>query len=343
MPGHRPVPRLFTTVILLTALVTSLATGCAGKSAKQVPQPEPPATQGPPKSEAPQPKPGPALPGAVAVMIENSPMARPQSGLQKADLVYEMESEYGISRFMALFYTKAVDKIGPVRSARMGFFEVASAYGLPYAHAGGSLEVLRELEFGKHPLLNLDDIYSCSACFWRSGDRKAPHNLYTSTERLVTAAEKAKFALKPLVPLAAVGPMEGGKPAAELAFSWGPKTQTVAWSWNGKRYLRSQSEEPHVMQDGAQVEADNLILLFTHFSWNATAQPDSGLHTVTIVGKGDGYLYRGGQVYPIRWEKAGRGEHYRFTLPDGKPIHLAEGQTWVEILKSADHIEKGLP
>jgi hypothetical protein len=344
-------------IALTAALGASLLAGCNAKESKGPPpqvqtdanKQAPPGVQAPSgvqtppdQAEGPSVPREPVLPGAVAVMVENSPGARPQAGLDRADLVYEMEAEGGITRFLTFFYQYRADKIGPVRSARMGFLDVASAYGVPYAHVGGSIEAREALMKGIHRLLNIDEVYTCAGCFWRSRDRSAPHNAYTSTDLLIGRAQKVGFVLHPLARFPE-GPMETeGKRATDIAFSWGPGTQEVAWHWNGKRYSRSQSGQPHLLEGGAQVEADNLILLFTRYVWDPKAPPE-GLYRIGIIGSGEGYLYREGQVFPILWSKAGRGDHYRFTTTDGKPVLLAPGQTWVEVLKLKSHVVQGIP
>lgn len=224
----------------------------------------------------------------------------------------------------------------------MGFYDIASAYGVPYGHAGGSEEALAMLRQRSSPLLDLDEIYTCGGCFWRSKEREAPHNLYTSTALVTGRAKEVGFGLAPLHRFPE-GDMQGGQAVSAVAFSWGPETQQVSWKWNGKRYERSQSGAPHRMEDGALIEADNLVLLFTRYVWDPKAQPWSGLHRITIVGSGAGYLYRDGHAWPIQWSKSARGEHFQFTTPDGAPVALAPGQTWVEVLKSKEHLTTGKP
>lgn len=313
---------------------------------EQAPPPEaasPPAAVEPAPPEPPSlARPEPELPGAVAVMVENSPQSRPQAGLDRADLVYELEAEYGISRFMAFFYGRSADRIGPVRSARMGFYEIAAAYGVPYGHSGGSEEALEVLRQRNSPLLDLDEIYTCGHCFWRIRERQAPHNLYTSTALLIGRANELSFALKPLHQFEE-GEMQGGQAVSRIAYSWGPETQTVSWVWNGQRYERSQSGALHLLEGGGQVETDNLLLLFTRYLWDPRAQPWSGLNRITIVGSGAGYLYRDGQAWPIRWSKGARQEHYRLTTPDGSPVLLAPGQTWISVLKAERDVTAGKP
>lgn len=363
LPGWRRPGALALTLALLGMI--SLV-GCAGSRAGEgplhaEPAPEsrtapeavpvssihvpPPTADASPEPRRPDPKAPPrqpALPGAVGVMVENSWGARPQVGLDKADLIFEMEAEYGITRFLALFQRQGADRIGPVRSARMHFYDIATAYRIPYAHAGGSAEVLLELRDRNTRLLNLDEIYTCGGCFWRSQDRKPPHNLYTSTDLLVGHARAAGFRLHPL-PAQPIGePPAGGKPAETVAFSWGPKSQEVEWNWNGQRYQRTQSGVPHLLEGSVQIETDNLILLFTRFQWRAESNNGIGSYKVDIAGSGNGLLYRGGHRYPVRWEKVSREEHYRLTNPDGSPLHLAGGQTWITILKGEHDVTSGL-
>lgn len=335
------------------ALATALA-GCGSKAdtTAQQPAPPPPSTAETGAVPTPTPvtpdvatptRPQPQLPGAIGVMVENSPQARPQAGLDQADLVYEMESEGGVSRFLALFYQEKAERIGPVRSARMGFYDVATAYAIPYAHAGGNNDVLIELKERNKRLLNLDEIYTCGYCFWRGTEREAPHNLYTSTDKILARAQEVSFGLKPIHRFDEGAPTDGGKPVTELAFSWGPGTQDVSWSWNGKRYERSQSGGPHKMESGAQIQADNVVVLFTKYVWDSAAQWGEGQYNISIVGSGSGYLYREGKAWPIRWDKGAREEHYKLTTTDGKPVRLAVGKTWVEVLKTKEHVVKGLP
>jgi hypothetical protein len=338
--GH-PVRWSRPLIPLLLLLV--LGVGCGGRpTPTPPPAPDAPHVSPSPKAE---PKPSapaePAIPGAVGIMVENSPQARPQTGLEKADLVFESESEYGITRFLALFYRQGAKVVGPVRSARLPFVEMATPYRVPYAHAGGSLEALRTLRDQPAGLLNVDEIYTCGGCFWRSPERAAPHNLYTSTDLQVAHAKEVGFPLQPLQRFPE-GEMAGGQPVVSIAFDWGESTQAVEWNWDGKRYLRSQSGFPHKMSDGTQLATDNLVLLFTRFVWRPEAQPTSGLYQIDVVGSGEGILYRNGKAWPIRWTKSSRTAHIQLSLPDGGPVRLMpNGQTWITYLKTPAHLRSG--
>jgi hypothetical protein len=122
----------------------------------------------------------------AAVMIDNYPTdARPQSGLHDAEIVYEVEAEGGVTRYLALYLSAAPSKIGPVRSARTYFVELARPYDALYAHAGGNddvwgpLKLLREGGFA-----DMEEIVGTPEAFWRDSTREMPHNLYTSVAKL---------------------------------------------------------------------------------------------------------------------------------------------------------------
>jgi hypothetical protein len=333
-------------ILLALVLASALLPGCGSKKATSEPSPTAPVTA-PPAATTPapvkEPPPAPKLPGAVAVMIDNHVDAVPQSGLDKADIVYEMEAEGGITRFMALFYRESAEKVGPVRSARMGFYDIAYAYGLPYVHVGGNYDVLLELKNRNRRLLNVDDMTGTGGSFWRTTDRKAPHNDYTSTTRIVNWANEVKFGFKPLAFFPEGPAPAGGKPVTAVAFTWGPKSQDVIWTWNGMRFERSQSGVPHVTDTGARIQADNLVVLFTKFVWDQKVQDGEGEYHVSIVGSGSGYFYRDGKVIPIQWKKTAKEEPYTFTTAAGESVPFGPGQTWVEVLKSPEHVTQGAP
>ena len=131
---------------------------------------------------------------AVLAIVENSVDARPQSGLNDADIVYETMAEGGIPRFIALFQKESPKKIGPIRSARSYFLDIANEYNLPFAHCGGSEEAL--LRINSQKLMSMNEMTN-AATYWRDSIRKAPHNLYTSSSKLRELIESKKFAYSP--------------------------------------------------------------------------------------------------------------------------------------------------
>ncbi|WP_445670713.1 DUF3048 domain-containing protein [Paenibacillus sp. FSL W8-0919] len=135
----------------------------------------------------------------LAVMINNAPAARPQSGLSQADIVYEVLAEGGITRLIGIFQSEeGIEQIGPIRSIRPYLIRLGESYGGVLVHAGGSPEAYSIIQ--KQGKQDLDEIGNAGAFFWRSKDRKAPHNLYSSDEKLRQAAAKMGYDQQVQVP-----------------------------------------------------------------------------------------------------------------------------------------------
>ncbi|GAH19229.1 unnamed protein product, partial [marine sediment metagenome] len=126
----------------------------------------------------------------LSIMVENSEGARPQSGLDKANIVYEVLAEGGITRFLAIFYDRDAEEVGPIRSARPYFVSKSLEHQAIYVHVGGSEEAYNFIKEEK-----IDDIneFVDFQPFWRSKNRKPPHNLYTSTIKLRKEANKLGY------------------------------------------------------------------------------------------------------------------------------------------------------
>ncbi len=129
------------------------------------------------------------------VIVENSSSSRPQSGLSGADIIYETMAEGGIPRFIALFHKNSVEKIGPVRSARPYFISIAKDINLPFAHCGGSQEALDTIAKDS-TYISINEMAQGSY-FSRDNKRKAPHNLYTSSEKLLKYINDKKLSYTP--------------------------------------------------------------------------------------------------------------------------------------------------
>ncbi|MEO5949287.1 MAG: DUF3048 domain-containing protein, partial [Candidatus Saccharimonas sp.] len=117
----------------------------------------------------------------TGIMIENSPDARPQSGLKDAGIIYEAVAEGGITRFLAIYQEAKPQLIGPVRSVRMYYVDWIAAYNASIAHIGGSAAALKEVRNGSYR--DIDQFFN-APYYWRATDRYAPHNVYTSFAKL---------------------------------------------------------------------------------------------------------------------------------------------------------------
>lgn len=272
----------------------------------------------------------------IACMIENSRLARPQSGLSQADYVFEMPVEGGITRFMAVFMdpSKDVKAIGPVRSARHYFVQHVPSLDALYAHCGSSTEGYVEIK--KADVDDIDEI-KFGHGFFRESSRRAPHNLYTSLGGLRTAFERRGFPLEarrtPVTPpLLSAADRSADPDYLDLELRYHGK-YVVRYTFDPLKgtYFRFINDEPHVEAlDGHQLTADNVLVLMA-----GTKIIDSyGRLDVDLTSGGEGWLHRGGRVFEGRWQRSGRYGALSFTDRTGRVLPLNPGQTWVQYLPS---------
>jgi len=270
----------------------------------------------------------------LAVVIENHPDARPQSGYNEADVVYEALAEGGITRTLALFQSKDSTEIGPVRSARDYFIEWLSGFSAIFAHVGGSSTAIATINSAKIPDLN--QFYNAGA-FWRSNNRYAPHNVYTTTEKLYATAKANGLAIlgAPKAFNFKEEAVEADRATAQkvvVNFS-GPLFQAV-YNYEQKTnvYLRSVAGVPAKDKNtGIQVAPKNIIVEYTSVSSYVNAAGEQAVRIGTTSGKG--LLFQDGRATEITWNKASRTARTVYTdTATGKEIYLNRGQTWIEIV-----------
>lgn len=271
----------------------------------------------------------------LAVMVENSPAARPQSGLQQADIVYEAVAEGGITRFMAIFYGGDVTQVGPVRSARPYFIERAMEYRALYVHAGGSPEALEMLKKQKAYDLNQ---FANNFPFWRSKDRKAPHNLYGNTLKMrQVAAQKLPSYQRSVAGFEFTAPGQNLAPGTQvnsLTIHFGSKSSEVTWKYDSGtgKYSRFYGSKAHKDAiTGKQYTSENILVQKA----SSKVIDGEGRQKVSMVGAGKGWLFTGGQRYPVEWSKSSRNSTTKFTLEGGSTLLLKPGQTWIEVVSGS--------
>jgi hypothetical protein len=276
----------------------------------------------------------------IAVAIDNVRQARPQAGLDKADIVYEMLAEGGIPRFLALYYCAgdSEDRIGPVRSARTYFISVAGQFDAALAHAGGSPQALREIEAGRiHSL----DQFRFGEAYQRDRLRRAPYNLYTSTAQLRGAAEGAGFS--------APGRLEG--PRFETPQSLGTEPYSIQIPYPTTRvtyeYTPSTGEYARFMDgaahrdevSGEQLTVKNVIIQFARHS----VVDERGRLGIDLVGTGDAIFFTGGRRIEGSWIRDSESDAFRYEDAGGNPVTFVPGQSWVQIVRTGTNVTGGPP
>lgn len=279
------------------------------------------------------------IPQVYGVMIDHMVDAWPQSGVDKAFLVIEAPVEAGIPRLLA-FYTaeNSVTKIGPIRSARPYFIDWANELDAFYTHVGGSDVALKKL--ATNPVFNFDQ-YFHGASFWRSADRFAPHNVYTSVDLLAAAAKEARANGKLVDPAYGLWMFKDGTvltpdPGVSPSFEFSSPSYRVMWSYDPKtdQYTRHQAGLPYEMQDGSDVVVDNVVAVVT----NISTIDQVGHREVRTLGQGDAIVFRDGQAIQAIWKKPTAEDRIRFYDSNGE-VQMNAGHTWIEVIPGRESVK----
>ncbi|MDI3316345.1 MAG: DUF3048 domain-containing protein [Bacillota bacterium] len=284
-------------------------------------------------SAAGTPAPADALDGLFAVTIDNQAGARPQSGLDQAEMVWEVPAEGYITRFEAFFQSRAPDRIGPVRSARPYLAAIAAGYGAVLVHAGGSqagFAAIRALG-----LPQIDGLFPPGQRYlWRDPTRRAPHNLYTSGTELRRAT--ADLGLRPERLALPRGPAPaGGEPASQLRLHYltsGADRNLILWTYRDGSYERALNGEPFRLREGAAVRAGNVVVLLTDIR---RLPGKEGYLDVRLAGTGQAWFLRDGRLWQGRWSKPSQAAPVSFEIRSGdgwRPFPWAPGAIWVQVV-----------
>lgn len=274
-----------------------------------------------------------------SVMIDNHEEAWPPAGIDQAFLVIEAPVEAGISRMLA-FYSddQAVEKIGPVRSARPYYLDWVAEFDALYAHVGGSNQALDLIASGGTFDLNQ---YWWGEYFWRARDRYAPHNVFTSTELLwafYTMREEAGLVPTRLYDLWTFkDPEPTGDEGVGLYVDFWTPVYVVDWEYDGEtgRYLREQFGEPHVTDAGERLAADNVVVVITDID----ILDNVGRREIRTTGEGDAYVLQDGIVIEATWKKPSTSERLKFyNRAIGEEIVMNAGVTWIEVVGDEEDI-----
>jgi len=267
---------------------------------------------------------------ALFVKIDNHANARPQAGLNQADLVIEERVEADLSRLAAVFHSQDADPVGPVRSTRSTDIDLTALLGRPiFASSGGNDRVLGVLSRA-----NVVDVghNQGGEAFWRQSGRPAPHNLFTTTAGLRAKAGEQPPAPAPIFAYRAEGEglAAGSVPAGGVALRFGGgEIARFTWDAASGTWLRSQLGTPHVDAAGVQLAPRNVVVLELQYRFSNGAS-ESSPHGIT-TGEGRALVFTAGHVIDGRWVRPGPGDPLQLLAPDGTPIKLTPGQTFLEL------------
>ena len=268
---------------------------------------------------------------ALFVKIDNVEEARPPAGLARADIVIEEQVEGNLSRLAPVFHSTDADPVGPVRSTRTTDIELASLFGRPlFASSGGNASVLAQL--ADADVVDIGHNVSGEG-FARSGDRRAPHNLLTSTPALYDKAPESPPPPEPLFAYLDEGEAlpESATPVEGVGLSFGgPEVSRFTWDEASGTWLRDQRGTPHVDTDGVQLAPENVVVL--EITYDHTGQAGRSVPHGETVGQGRALVLTRGQSVEGTWQRPRLGDPLTLTGPGGAEMELTPGQTFVALV-----------
>lgn len=286
----------------------------------------------------------------AAVVINNLRDALPHYGVSQADLFFEVETEGGITRCLALFSDPgAVGTIGPVRSTRTFYNNIAQGYDAVLFHCGGSVRGRNGyggIDGGKiGDWEHVDAVYVEAPYYFRDTDRynyqgySWEHTLFTTGEGIVKALEKygyneAREFVSGLQFSETVQPGGTGAEQVTVTFRGGKTTGFTYDAQTGLYKARQYGQDYVDAATGEQMSFSNVITLYTRQSFLHDGEYSRSYYTLT--GEGEGHLAVGGEIVPICWSRGSMEEPFVFTAEDGTPITLAVGRTYIAVTSNTD-------
>lgn len=279
---------------------------------------------------------------ALAVKISNadgnraSHNARPQAGINQADVVAEILTEGGVTRLLAVFHSQDAEQVGPVRSFRTSELDIMPSLGMPlFAYSGANNDFLARLRnSGRVVDVGFD---AATGAYQRVQGRARDQSLMASTPAL-HAAGAGRGTPPPAWFTYRADPAESpgaaAQPSAGVGYTMpGAAPAPVEYVWDGRGYARLQKGTPHTDTAGVQVAPANVVIQFVEY--RDTGSRDSvgtPVPEAVLVGDGEAWVFTAGQVVLGRWWKPEPAAVTSFTDADGQPIRLTPGTTWLGLV-----------
>lgn len=335
LPSSRRARIAAVVVVLIVAGAIALATAGGNGKGPSVTLPTLPTTNCPLTDT---PAPGGVVPNrpALAVKIGNEPFgARPQSGLNEADVVFDTPAEGFIMRYIAVYQCQNAPVIGPTRSLRWVDWHLVDELGHPILAFAGGINPDVNTVTGLSWLTPADLLAGAQSAAHRTTNRVPPDNLYTSTSALYGLFPSLTGAPKPIFTYSTTPPA-GGKQirAFRIFFSQGTE---VLWEWKPTQNLWVHTYARNVDHDaatGAPVTTTNIAVISVKYTFGPYAESPGGSGDVEsqVIGSGPGYVLRNGEAIKVTWSRQNGTDPMVFKNSAGNIVSMAPGRTWVEIV-----------
>lgn len=263
----------------------------------------------------------------TGVMIENSPNARPQSGLNDADVVFETVTEGGITRFLALYQQHTPKKLGPVRSVRVPFVDWFMGFDAAIAHVGGAAEALQLIN--RRNARDLDQ-FKHAGPYYRTGDRHAPHNMYTSMKGLRSLQLRLGYRQSKFkdIPRSDDNPAESpDAPRVTIDFSSSLYQAQFRYHAGSNSYRRYMAGSPHIDREtGKAITVKNVVVA------KMRARQQGQYVMFDTIGKGQAILFKDGRAHKVTWRQQNPRERIELINSKGEQVPLNRGNTWFAVV-----------
>jgi hypothetical protein len=281
---------------------------------------------------------------ALVVKIDNVGDARPQVGINEADVVFEEQVEGGFTRFAAVYHSTPADPVGPIRSARSTDIALlAPLYHPLFSYSGANRDFKQLVRQSAMVDVGVENF---PGKYFRDNNgggvrRSSVHNLFSNTSGLHGLAAPDAQAPPPLFSYRGSGtrPSEPEtRPVSRVQGQWvyKGKARTVVnydWDATANAWTRIQNGSLHVDAAGRKVAPTNVIIQFV--TYHDTGYRDSSgaeVPEADVIGKGDAWFLSAGYLSPVKWEKLDKDHVTTFRGLDGAYARLLPGRTWVELV-----------
>ena len=288
----------------------------------------------------------------VVVKIENDPVVRPQTGLDRADLIFEELVEGGMTRFAVIYQSDLPDEVGPVRSVRHVDVAIAEPMADAFVFSGGAR---RTMKFVKRKIpTTISVINEGAPGMYRKPGLYAPHNLFIKlSEMLDSIAAKntasTGFFVRPEATaapepsaVATEGSSASPMPTSVLTGTSVTDVSVVFssfagpnWKWNAtdKMWMRSEGVKPFLNKDGSQFGTNNLVIIeVREIDAGYKGQTGGYVPRTVLTGSGRAWVLSDGKAVEVAWNKPLVNAQMELTDLDGNPFTMPTGRTWVELL-----------
>ena len=284
----------------------------------------------------------------LAIMVQNNPKARPHSGLIYADIVFELVAEGGITRFVTVFSSYDVDIIGPVRSARIYFAEIARSLDPIYTFWGTYPKAYEAIKNMDMDVLDANSTayVNYTSAGWRDPSRSdaLEHTAFIDTYGIREDAAKFGYSLEggqsPMAfKLDAPASQRGDITDISVDFSSQSYLAGFTYDKDTNEYMKSLAGEAHVdYETGRQISLNNVVVLITDINGPIDSAGHMAVRTTGTHREGEAYYFMDGNVIEGTWARAGISDTFEFHDLKDEQILFNRGSTWVCLIQGIDRL-----